>query len=305
MGVELEFCLVDIKTEELFVDNSVFANTITLNDQEPFLTELMDQLKRQYIPIELLHSESGPGQVEVVMKYSNDPVAMADAVLLVKETIRSVARQFGYRALMIPKYNPMKAGNGMHVHMSIRDATTGQPLFCDKNSLTEKGSSFVEGLLQHLPGLMGLTVPTVNSFSRIGVGCWTGSSVGWALEDKECGVRVCSNLQTKEWDHVEYKLMDSTCNLYLALAALFSCGLDGISRNVPLRPQLADAKDTPPEPLPESVVKAFEALEADNHLMTTLGPQLSKGFLALRRHEAEREGKMDLSEQVKESLSRS
>ena len=205
----MEFCLFDTKTEK-FVDDSVFANTITLNEQEDFIDELYDQLKQQYIPIELIHSESGPGQLEFVLKYSTDPVELADNVLLAKETVSAVAKKYGYKALFVPKYDMTKAGNGLHIHTSVRDATTGEQLFCNGNSLTKTGSSFVEGILQHLPGLLGLTLPTVNSFRRVGPGCWTGSKVGWDLEDKEVGVRVCSNLATREWDHVELKLCDSS-----------------------------------------------------------------------------------------------
>ena len=307
VGAELEFCLVDAKTGN-FVDNSVFANTITLNEQEDFLSDLYDQLQQQHIPIELIHSESGPGQVEFVLQYSNDPVTLADNVILAKETIRAVARKYGHKALFIPKYDMTKAGNGMHVHMSIRDATTGQPIFCNGSSLTEKGASFVEGILRHLPGLLGLTLPTVNSFRRVGPGCWTGSKVGWDLEDKEVGVRVCSNLATKEWDHVELKLCDSTSNLYLVLAALLGCGLEGISENWTLRPSLRnqDKANDRSTPLPASVEEALDALENDPSIVNILGPRVTKAHLALRRYEVEqhKSSTMTVEDEVKAALAR-
>ena len=58
MGAELEFCLYDAKTNNP-VDDSVFANSITLNDQEEFISDLYDQLKDQDIDVELIHAESG------------------------------------------------------------------------------------------------------------------------------------------------------------------------------------------------------------------------------------------------------
>ena len=305
--MEIEFCLVDAKTEK-FVDSSVFCNTTTLNDQEAFLSDLCDQLQQQYIPIELIHSESGPGQLEVVLQYSKDPVALADNLLLAKETIGAVARQYGYKALFIPKYDLMKAGNGMHVHMSFRDATTGTPIFCEGSSLSKKGSAFVEGILKHLPAILGTTMPTVNSYRRVGPGLWTGSKVGWALEDKETGIRVCSNLATNEWDNVECKFCDASCNLYLGLAALLSSGLDGISKEMTLRPSLSEAEDDSTitaTPLPASLVEALDALEQDSYMVNLLGPRLSKAYLALRRHEAQRSPEMTLEDEVKEALARS
>lgn len=235
--MELEFCLIDAKTNSP-IDDSVFANSITLNDQEPFISDLYEQLKQQYIPVELIHSESGPGQLEIVLEYSHDPIAISDNILLARETIRFVARRHGMKAVFFPKYDLTKAGNGVHVHVSLRDATTDRPIFCEGDKLTTTGGAFVEGILCHLDALTGLTLPTVNSFRRVGKGCWTGSEVGWAVEDKESGIRVCSNLVSKAWDHVEYKLCDNTCNFYLALAGILSCGMNGIERKATLRKAL-------------------------------------------------------------------
>lgn len=311
VGVELEFCLLDAKTDK-FVDNSLYGNSTTLNQQENFVSDLHEQLEQQYIPIELIHSESGPGQMEIVLQYSQDPVDLADNVLLAQETIRAVARQRGLKALFAPKYNMTKAGNGMHIHMSIRDATTGQPLFGNRgrSGMSPHGGAFMEGILNHLPALMGLSLPTVNSFRRVGKGCWTGSAVGWALEDKESGLRVCSNLDTKEWDHVEYKLSDATCNLYMTLAGLLSAGLEGISQELELRPALGgNSQETSPvaaeaAPLPGSVQEALAALEADEVLMKVIGPRLGRGYLALRRADADRASELTLEEEVAEFLER-
>ncbi|CAB9505938.1 Type-1 glutamine synthetase [Seminavis robusta] len=302
VGVELEFCLVHAETGN-FVDQSVYGNTTTLNQQEDYISELYEQLEQQYIPVELIHSESGPGQLEVVLQYCNDPVELADRVLLAQETIRAVARKYGFKALFAPKYDMMKAGNGMHVHMSIRNATTGKPLFTTRGGMSAQGGAFVEGILRHLPALMGLSLPTVNSFRRVGKGCWTGSSVGWALEDKESSLRVCSNLTTKEWDHVEYKLCDSTCNLYLALSGLLSAGLEGIAQEMELRPALGASSDED-APLPQTVQGALEALKQDELLIDVIGERLGRGYLALRREEAGRSSQLSLEEEVSEFLQR-
>jgi len=309
VGIELEFCLLDAKTGS-FVDDSVYANTVTLNDREEYLSDLYDQLKQQYIPVELIHAESGPGQLEVVLKYSDDPVGLVDNVVLAKETIAAVARAHGCKALFIPKYDTAKAGNGMHVHLSTKNATTGVPDFCKGSALSPKGASFVEGILAHLPAILGLTMPTINSFRRVGPGWWTGSQVGWALEDKEVGIRVCSNVATKEWDHVECKLVDASCNLYLGLASMLYSGLDGIERGLELRPPLSGGAETDGPssitPLPASLEDALDALEQDDGMIQhLLGPRLSQGYLALRRNEAQRSSKMTLEDEVKEALARS
>ena len=312
VGVELEFSLVNAKTHK-FVDDSLFGSTVSLNCQQDFFSDLHDQLEKQYIPVELLHAECGPGQMEVVLKYSTDPVAMADSVLLTQETIKAVSRQHGYKALFAPKYDMEQAGNGIHVHLSLRDATTGRDLFTNKGTIgmSQQGETFVEGMLQHLPALMGLTIPTTNSFRRIGKGCWTGSEVGWALEDKDCGLRICSNLITKEWDHVEFKLCDSASNFYLALAGILGAGLEGLEKGLSLRPSLNEVSqsdattESPAASMPATIEEALDALESDNLLTEqVLGPRLSQAYLALRRADVKYYSEFTLEQEVEEFLKR-
>mmetsp|Transcript_26765 Transcript_26765/g.63822 ORF Transcript_26765/g.63822 Transcript_26765/m.63822 type:complete len:514 (+) Transcript_26765:236-1777(+) len=318
VGAELEFCLVKKKSSSdvVFADQSVFANTVTLNDNEEFIDQLYTQLQRQHIPIELIHAESGPGQLEVVLEYSEDPIVLCDNIVLAKETVQAVAKQFGYNALFLPKYDTTKAGNGLHIHVSTRQTSTGKPNFSkggvgntgfttsSSDALTEQGSSFIEGVLQHLPAIMGLSLPTTNSHRRVGKGCWTGSLVGWALEDKECAIRVCSNLKSNEWGHVECKLFDSTANPYLAVAALLLGGLSGIERKAILRPSLHDPEYHESTPLPTTVEEALDALESDPVLTSAMGKKLTRAYLTIRRHEAERASKMTIDEEVFEALQR-
>eukprot|EP00536_Pseudo-nitzschia_multiseries_P011890 jgi/Psemu1/244157/estExt_Genewise1.C_4310006 len=301
VGVEIEFYLVDAKKNEC-VDESVFANTTTLNEQEALLSDLYDQLKTQYIPVELVHAESGPGQVEVVLEYSKDPVVLADNLLLANETIRAVARHHGCKALFLPKCNAHNAGNGMHVHLSLRDATTGTPLFSGEtaSSLSATGSAFVEGLLTHLPGILGLTMPTANSYRRVGPGCWTGSTVGWALEDKEAGIRICSNPRTQEWDHVECKLVDASCNLYLGLAAMLTSGIDGVARKLALRPPMTESDGG--DPLPGTLEEALNCI--DDIVMSMMGPRLSQAYLTVKFREVVRSSTMTLDDEIREALAR-
>ncbi|KAL3904030.1 MAG: hypothetical protein SGILL_010223, partial [Bacillariaceae sp.] len=299
VGAELEFCLVDAKTGK-FVDQSVFGTTTTLNEQEDFITTLYEQCQQQDLPIELVHAESAGGQVEVVLEYSENPVDFCDAIVLTKETVKAVAHQFGYKTLFLPKFDMMKAGNGLHLHLSVRDAATGQSIFADGSALSETGSAFVEGILQHLPAITGLTLPTVNSHRRIAKGCWTGSVVGWALEDKESSIRVCSNFSSKEWDHVECKIVDSTANPYLAVGALLQSGLSGIAKKAILRPSLHEVAEAPAQP--STLAEALDALETDDLLTKTfMGGKLTKAYLAVRRHELKRSLKMNLEEEVAEA----
>ena len=101
------------------IDTTVFATTKTLNDQDEFLNDVYDTLQKQNIHVETFHSESAPGQLEVVLPYQKDAVKIADMIVLTRETIKATATKYGLCALFLPKVFEMSAGNGMHVHLSL------------------------------------------------------------------------------------------------------------------------------------------------------------------------------------------
>jgi len=323
VGAELEVCLYDAKTNQP-VDLSNYAHTTTLNVQEEFIADVHDQLAQQDIEVEMIHAESAPGQLEFVLAYQDNAVRLADNVLLARESIVAIARQHGLKAIFLPKVNPLAAGNGAHVHISMYDINdkSRTNLFVNQKSLSrrrqsfllgsqsdisEMGKSFMEGILRHMPALLALTVPTTNSFRRVGPGCWTGSQVTWAFEDKESPLRVVANLHSQAWEHVEYKLCDSMANMYLALAGLLSAGMDGIAQKLDLRPSRHDDDVNSSETialLPSTINESLEFLEQDELLNNEIPAAMLRGFIALRRAEADRAAGMSLEQEVNEALER-
>lgn len=163
--------------------------------------------------------------------------------------------------------------------------------------MSHKGSSFLEGILDHLPALISLTLPSANSFRRVGPGCWTGHKVGWAVEDKESPLRVCMKAGSDEPSNVELKLSDSTANIYLELAAILSSGLDGIVRQLTLRPKVGPS-DAGGDALPDTLDKSLACLREDKVLLSVLGKELSTGFIALKEAEIANAADMSLDDEV-------
>ena len=288
VGAELEFqlfhsTLKDGKPQP--IDSSTFANSISLNEQEDFISALYDQLTKQDIPIELIHAESAPGQLEVVLSYSSNVTQLADDIVMARETISSCAKTHGMKALFLPKTSLMTAGNGLHLHFSFRNIHSSlDNAFMDATQTTGislRGQSFIEGILSHLPSLLSFSLPTTNSFRRMGPGCWTGSSVGWSIEDKEVPLRVCLDLSTQESHatNVEYKLSDATANVYLELAMILAAGMDGIKYGKKLRPM---ASEHSIEPLPTTLQDSLDMLKSNDTLLNILGPELSTAYFAVR-----------------------
>jgi glutamine synthetase len=313
VGVELEFVLFDAQTRTP-IEHSNFADTSLLNQQQEFVSAVYDALQQQDISIELIHAESASGQMEIVLEYRDDPVTVAHNVVLAREAVKAIAHQHGLKAIFLPKFNANQAGNGCHVHVSLRDAATGQCTFAGATGedasedpaaiMSPTGQSFVEGILQQLPALMAVTMPTMNSFRRVGVGCWTGSQAAWAVDDKEAPLRVIAAAGGNS--RVEFKLCDSSANLYLALAALLTAGLDGVARKLPLRTPLSNKIGQNEEfALPTSIHESLNLLENNELLRTYIPVSLMKGYFAVRRAEALRAEGMSLDQELQDALDRS
>ena len=82
VGAELEFCLYH---DDNPIGDSRFANSILLDDQELFISNLYDQLQLLKIDVELIHSESACGQLELVLPHVSNPLRLADNIIIARE----------------------------------------------------------------------------------------------------------------------------------------------------------------------------------------------------------------------------
>ncbi len=293
VGAELEFCLVrrdatKSGSHHVPVDTSTFAGTCTLNDQADFITEVCEYLEKQNIDVEMVHAESAPGQLEIVLKYQTDVMKLADNVVLARETIKVCAKRHGMEAIFQPKVYGDQAGNGMHIHLSLRSENSEDPttnIFPGTLPFTmsDKAESFLEGILTHIKSLVSFTLPTSQSYDRIGPGCWTGHKIGWDVEEKESPLRVCIDANSKKVTNVELKLMDSTCNIYLALASVLWVGFQGIVQKMKLRPVMSN--DSNSEILPKTLEESLQNLAHDDILMDFLGWELGNSYIEVKKAE--------------------
>jgi glutamine synthetase len=200
-------------------------------------------------------------------------------------------------ASLAPKPWPDNAGNGAHVHFSLWDGERNR--FHDGSApdlLSAEARSFIAGVLEHLPGLCGLTAPSFNSYQRIVPHYWAGAFMCWGHDNREAPVRVASVFRGMEEasTNVELKACDASCNPYLGLGGLIAAGLDGIERAleppdpVEVDPGTIDEDERARRGilrLPATQAEALDALEADPVLTRALGPVLAESYLAVRHSE--------------------
>ncbi|MBV9852480.1 MAG: glutamine synthetase [Armatimonadetes bacterium] len=279
-------------------DRTLCFSTVAMTQAAAFADALVGALEAQGLTVEQYYPELAHGQHEISVRHA-EALRAADNHLTLRETIRGVAREHGLAASLAPKPWPDAAGNGAHIHFSLWDAAGGNAFFdaSAPDSLSERGRHFLAGVLAHLPELVALTCPSVNSYRRLQPQTWSSAFAVWGHDNREAALRVASPFWSNAADTVnlELKAADSSCNPYLALGGLLAAGLDGLDRRLePPAPVEEDPAALTEEQrrecgirrLPSTLEEALAALESNPFLTDALGPLLAESYLAVRRSEA-------------------
>lgn len=294
-------------------DETVFASTLSMDLHQSVIDDMAEALVEQGMLVEQYYPESGPGQQEISILYTN-ALAAADQQIAFRETIRAIALQHNRIASFVPKIFADKAGSGCHLHLSLwRDGQNLIPHPEAAGELSEIACCFIAGILHHLPALMALTTPSTNSYRRIRPHYWSGAFRCWGVDNREAAVRVPSNPDEDSPTHFELKTVDASANPYLALGAVIAAGLDGVRHNL----TLGEAVNVDPgylseserssqgiDLLPTHLGQAIEHLSKDEVLLQALGTELAQAYLAVRKAEWEAMKDLELEAEVKLLLER-
>jgi glutamine synthetase len=286
------------------VDDSLCYSATGFHLAHDYTMTVVRALTAQGMTVEHYYPELGHGQQEISVRHA-PALRAADNHVLYRETVRGVAFRMGLWASLAPKPIPDQAGNGTHLHLSLRDlGPAGEPgeqaIFYDPDDqyrLSRVGYHWIGGLLAHLPAVVALTCGSVNSYRRLVPQMWSGAYTCYGMDNREAAVRICSPMRDDPAGSVnlELKPSDSSANPYLALGAVIWAGLDGVRRGlhpgeaVNVDPAtLSDAERAAlgVSRLPSSLSAALDALEADEFLLGTLGDLRRRAYLAVRRSEA-------------------
>ncbi|EPE08166.1 glutamine synthetase-like protein [Ophiostoma piceae UAMH 11346] len=297
VGFEIEFVLLERTKPGSALSMSEGRYTMLENDGHMWsssrfyvdkklpqlLRDIVGQLDQAGIEVEQLHSESAPGQFELILP-AKPPLEAVDTLLLVRDTIASLATDAGYKFTLHPKPYRDACGTASHVHMSLSNPYRAG----DDKSVYEP---FYASILEHLPALMAFTYPNPASYERMVDGAWAGGRwVAWGTQNRETPLRKIED------SHWELKSFDGLANPYLALAALFYVGVYGIADQTQLT--LSDCTTDPaglmPEErrelgittmLPASLDEALAAL-ADDHIVSGLiGRDVVERYIEVKRAE--------------------
>ncbi|HUC82051.1 MAG TPA: glutamine synthetase family protein [Flavisolibacter sp.] len=208
---------------------SVLRSTL----KNPFFSDLFELLKNFGVPLEGLHTETGPGTYEAAIAYSGILEA-ADRAVLFKTAVKEIAYHHGIMATFMAKINENLPGCGGHVHQSLW-RNDSNVFFDEKGEgkISETAKQYIAGQLHCLPQILPMFAPTINSYKRLVEGAWAPTTLTWGLDNRTVALRVLPG--NAKSCRLETRVVGADVNPYLAMAGCLAAGLYGIKQKLALK----------------------------------------------------------------------
>ncbi|MGF1630301.1 MAG: type III glutamate--ammonia ligase [Kiloniellaceae bacterium] len=274
-------------------------DTTRLLDNMDWLGELVEAMNRLGWDVYSFDHEDGIGQVEIDFAYA-EVRRMADRFVFLRMMANAIARKHGAFACFMPKPFGDRTGSGAHFNMSLADAGSGRNLFARADDprgcgLSELGYQFLAGVLKHLPAIMAVVAPQVNSYKRL-VKQGSMSGFTWAPifacygnNNRTNAIRI-----PKGGGRIELRAADSACNPYLGAALCLAAGLEGIRDGLDAGDPNTDNMYLLPDAelarrgialLPRTLDEAVRAFKADALSEAVFGPAMFKSWSGYKEQE--------------------
>jgi glutamine synthetase len=253
---------------------------------ERFVDELARALDVLEVELAAVHTEAGPGLLEVNLGVGHG-LDSGDNACLVKFAVKQVAASMGMRSSFLAKTAPGEEGSSGHVHLSCWSGDANAFSAREPNDpVPDVFASAVAGVLAHLPATSLLLNPTVNSYKRLVPGWFAPINATWGYENRSCAVRAIRSPRPELW-RFECRRPGADANPYLALAAIAASAADGMRTGAsPPAPIDGDAYALADLPgLPGSLESALLAFEQDATIREALGKTFSDYYATSRAWE--------------------
>jgi glutamine synthetase len=256
--------------------------------KNPFFTDLFELLRKFNVPLEGLHTETGPGTFEAAVCYCVIDEA-ADRATLFKSAVKEIAYKHGVMATFMAKINENLPGCGGHVHQSLWDKAKDQNVFYDdKDEWKMSGlmKSYIAGQLYCLPHILPLFAPTINSYKRLVEGAWAPTTLTWGMDNRTVALRVLSG--SSKACRLETRVIGADVNPYLAMAACLASGLYGIKHQLELKQPMTTGNgylDNSNGTLPRTLDEATQMMKQSAVAKEILGEKFTEHFTQTREWE--------------------
>eukprot|EP01119_Soliformovum_irregulare_P004173 TRINITY_DN15188_c0_g1_i1.p1 TRINITY_DN15188_c0_g1~~TRINITY_DN15188_c0_g1_i1.p1 ORF type:complete len:498 (+),score=144.67 TRINITY_DN15188_c0_g1_i1:27-1496(+) len=256
------------------------------NTNREYFHNLMEKVSDLGITIEGLHTETGPGALEVALRFGK-ALDSADNSVAFKMAAKDIGRDLGIMPCFMAKPVQSLPGCGGHIHQSLADEN-GKNVFYDENDPQKMSKIFrhyIAGQMHTLPDMMAIYAPTINSYKRFVEGFWAPTTPTWGLENRTVCLRV---IEGGKATRVEVRVPGADINPYLAIAASVASGLYGIRNKLELpAPTTGNAytQQSTGVRLPKNLSEAATRLKESKVAKEILGETFVEHFSSTREWE--------------------
>jgi len=296
VGVEPEFYLFQRTADDVPTtitnDGAGYFDLAPVDRGEDARRDMVNALVDLGFEIEAAHHEVGPGQHEIDFKYA-EALKTADAIQTFRTVVKRIALNHGLHATFMPKPVGGIAGSGMHTHLSVFQ--DGKNAFFDEKAqyqLSKTAQQWIGGLLEHAPGFVAITNPTVNSYKRLTPGYEAPTTIAWSVSNRSAMIRIPARRGNST--RAEVRMPDPSSNPYLALAVMAAAGMDGLKRKVVPPPPInrniyqmsvRDRRKHKVKELPATLREAVGNFRRNKVVTEALGEHVTRNFLEAKTQE--------------------
>ena len=205
---------------------------LRVNENREFFKALMEEMAAFHVPIEALHTETGPGVYEAAILYS-EALEQADRAVLFKTGAKEIGSRFGIMPSFMAKWNQHYPGCSGHVHQSLTDGK--ENVFYDgqgRHGMSTLFESYLAGQVSSLLGMAPMIWPTINSYKRLVDGFWAPVKPTWGVDNRTASFRVIGG--SPKATRLETRCPGADVNPYLAMAAVIAAGMHGVEQGLSL-----------------------------------------------------------------------
>ena len=267
----------------------MFGYSILRNSLEnPFSADLFEWLRKFNVPIEGIHTETGPGTYEAAISHAGIAEA-ADRAVIFKTAVKEIAYKHGIIASFMAKIKEDLPGCGGHVHQSLWDKAGKKNLFYDekdKNNMSDLMKNYVTGQLYCLPHILPMFAPTINSYKRLVEGAWAPTTLTWGMDNRTVALRILSG--SSKSCRLETRVIGSDVNPYLAMTACLAAGLYGIKNKLKLKQPATVGngyRDYSNGILPSTLIEATQQMKGSKVAIELFGSAFVNHFTQTREWE--------------------
>ncbi|HXC41462.1 MAG TPA: glutamine synthetase, partial [Burkholderiales bacterium] len=202
------------------------------NQNREFFNALMDEMLAFGVPIEGLHTETGPGVYEAAIAFS-EALEQADRAVLFKTGAKEIGARFSIMPSFMAKWSQQYPGCSGHIHQSLSDGKTN--LFYEAKSQRKMSplfESYLAGQVACLMEFAPMFWPTINSYKRLVDGFWAPVKPTWGIDNRTASFRVIAG--SPKATRLETRCPGADINPYLAMAAVIAAGLHGVEKGLKL-----------------------------------------------------------------------